>query len=30
VVEHGESAYLFYCGNERGMSGFGYAELESW
>ena len=30
VVEHAESAYLFYCGNERGRTGFGYAELESW
>jgi hypothetical protein len=30
IVEHDESAYLFYCGNARGMTGFGYAELESW
>jgi predicted GH43/DUF377 family glycosyl hydrolase len=29
VVEHAGSTYLFYCGNERGMTGFGYAELEA-
>jgi predicted GH43/DUF377 family glycosyl hydrolase len=30
VVEHGDRAYLFYNGNARGASGFGWAELESW
>ena len=30
VVEHEGAIYLFYCGNERGKTGFGYAELESW
>ena len=30
VVEHGDGAWLLYCGNERGRTGFGYAELESW
>ncbi len=30
AVEHEGSVYLFYCGNERGKVGFGYAELESW
>jgi predicted GH43/DUF377 family glycosyl hydrolase len=30
VVEHEDSVYLFYCGNERGKVGFGYAELEHW
>jgi hypothetical protein len=30
VVEYDGSVYLFYCGNERGRAGFGYAELESW
>jgi predicted GH43/DUF377 family glycosyl hydrolase len=28
-VEHGGSAHLLYCGNGRGRSGFGYAELEA-
>lgn len=28
--EHNGSVYLFYCGNERGRTGFGYAELETW
>jgi predicted GH43/DUF377 family glycosyl hydrolase len=28
VVTHGERVYLFYNGNARGRSGFGYAELE--
>lgn len=28
--ERDGSLYLFYCGNERGRTGFGYAELESW
>lgn len=27
---HAGSLYLFYCGNDRGLGGFGYAELESW
>jgi sucrose-6-phosphate hydrolase SacC (GH32 family) len=30
AVEHDGHVYLFYCGNERGKTGFGYAELESW
>jgi predicted GH43/DUF377 family glycosyl hydrolase len=30
VVECDGHTYLFYCGNERGRTGFGYAELESW
>jgi hypothetical protein len=30
VHRHGERVYLFYCGNQRGLTGFGYAELESW
>lgn len=30
IVEHGDRTYLFYNGNERGRTGFGYAELESW
>jgi predicted GH43/DUF377 family glycosyl hydrolase len=30
AFEHDGSVYLFYCGNERGKVGFGYAELESW
>jgi predicted GH43/DUF377 family glycosyl hydrolase len=30
IVEHGGSAYLFYCGDQRGRAGFGYAELDSW
>jgi hypothetical protein len=30
VVEHAAGAYLFYCGNERGKTGFGYAELVEW
>ena len=30
VHPHGDRVYLFYCGNERGRTGFGYAELESW
>ena len=28
VAEHGDSTYLFYCGNQRGKTGFGYAELD--
>jgi predicted GH43/DUF377 family glycosyl hydrolase len=28
VVDHAGAAYLLYCGNERGRTGFGYAELE--
>jgi hypothetical protein len=27
VVQSGESTYLFYNGNERGRTGFGFAEL---
>jgi hypothetical protein len=30
VVEHNGDVYLFHCGNERGKTGFGYAELEQW
>lgn len=30
VVEHGDLVYLLHCGNERGATGFGYAELVSW
>lgn len=30
IVELGDHTYLFYNGNERGKTGFGYAELESW
>ena len=29
VVQHGEATYLLYCGNGRGLTGFGYAELEA-
>ena len=29
AVEHDGRTYLFYCGNGRGRTGFGYAELES-
>jgi hypothetical protein len=27
TVEHGATTYLFYCGNSRGRTGFGYATL---
>ena len=30
VVAHRDATYLLYCGNERGATGFGYAELERW
>jgi hypothetical protein len=30
VLREDGGAWLFYNGNERGRSGFGYAELESW
>ncbi|MFL5781830.1 MAG: hypothetical protein ACJ760_11000 [Thermoleophilaceae bacterium] len=30
VVEHGERVLMLHCGNERGATGFGWAELESW
>jgi predicted GH43/DUF377 family glycosyl hydrolase len=30
VVEHRGSLYMLHCGNERGRTGFGYAELVSW
>lgn len=30
IVELGDRTYLFYNGNDRGKTGFGYAELESW
>jgi hypothetical protein len=29
VVDHGDTTYLFYNGNERGKTGFGYATLSS-
>ncbi|HZS30101.1 MAG TPA: hypothetical protein VFA37_02470 [Gaiellaceae bacterium] len=30
VLTWRDQTYLFYCGNERGKTGFGYAELEEW
>jgi hypothetical protein len=29
VVDRGDTTYLFYNGNERGKTGFGYATLSS-
>jgi predicted GH43/DUF377 family glycosyl hydrolase len=28
TVRHGATTYLLYCGNDRGRTGFGYAELD--
>jgi hypothetical protein len=30
VVQHGDETHLLYCGNGRGVTGFGWATLESW